>query len=265
MTETFRCDDKETLVAYLYGDVDADGRREVERHLRTCPACTRETEGLQAVRHDLALWLPPNADLGFAIAQKSPATVVRPPRWALLATLPVWAQVAAAALFIAAAAAIANLQIRSTADGLIVTTGWMQPGSTVATAPVATTSNEEWRRELVALEQNLRRDLAPRAAQPMAVSTRAADATDARAADAIDTAAVLRRVEAMLTASEQRQREEFALRLSLADRDWNMRRQTDLMNINQIFGRLQRGAIRTEHGQQEVANLLRRVSTQPIQ
>jgi hypothetical protein len=69
----------------------------------------------------------------------------------------------------------------------------------------------------------------------------------------------------MLTASEQRQREELALRLSIADRDWNMRRQTDLMNINQIFGRLQRGAIRTEAGQREVTDLLRRVGTQPIQ
>jgi anti-sigma factor RsiW len=265
MIETFRCDDKETLVAYLYGDIDADGRREVERHLRTCPACTRETEGLQAVRQDLASWLPPDAELGFAIAQKPSAAVVRPPRWALLGTLPVWAQVAAAALFIAAGAAIANLQIRSTADGLVVTTGWMQPASTVATAPVVTSSNDEWRRELVALEQNLRRDLAPKAALPMAVSTRAADATDTRAADAIDTAAVLRRVEAMLTASEQRQREALALRLSMADRDWNMRRQADLMNINQIFSRLQRGAIRTEAGQREVTDLIRRVSTQPIQ
>jgi hypothetical protein len=264
MSETFRCDDKETLVAYLYGDIDADGRREVERHLRTCPACTRETEGLQAVRRDLALWLPPDADLGFAIAQKLPATVVRPPRWALLGTLPVWAQVAAAALFIATGAAIANLQIRSTADGLIVTTGWMQAASPVAAAPVATTSNEEWRRELVALEQNLRRELAPKAV-PLAISTRAADATETRAGGATDTAAVLRSVEAMLTASEQRQREELALRLSIADRDWNMRRQTDLMNINQFLGRLQRGAIRTEAGQREVTDLIRRVATQPIQ
>ena len=43
MNEVFRCEDKETLVAYLYGEVDADVRREVERHLRTCTACARES------------------------------------------------------------------------------------------------------------------------------------------------------------------------------------------------------------------------------
>ena len=39
MTEVFRCEDKDTLVAYLYGEVDGDARREVERHLRTCAVC----------------------------------------------------------------------------------------------------------------------------------------------------------------------------------------------------------------------------------
>jgi anti-sigma factor RsiW len=46
MSEVFRCEDKETLVAYLYGDIEVAVRREVERHLRTCSACTREVEGL---------------------------------------------------------------------------------------------------------------------------------------------------------------------------------------------------------------------------
>jgi anti-sigma factor RsiW len=254
MSETFRCDDKETLVAYLYGDIDAEGRREVDRHLRTCAACTEEVEGLQSVRQDLAMWLPPDADLGFTVVRKPAAAVLRPSRWAALGAIPAWAQVAAAALFIAAGAAIANVQIRSTADGIVVSTGWMQPApAAIATATPAGASNEEWRRELVALEQTLRREFAsrPTAPQPVALTTRA---------DAADSAALLRRVEAMLSASEQRQREELALRLSLADRDWNVRRQTDLMNINQIFGRLQRDAIRTEAGQQEVFNLLRRAS-----
>lgn len=252
MSETFRCDDKETLVAYLYGDIDANGRREVERHLRTCPACTREVDGLQAVRHDLSLWLPPDADLGFSIVRKPSAAVLPPSRWAALPSLPVWAQVAAAALFIAVGAAIANVQIRSGPDGLVVSTGWRQPAAPVAAAPPVAASNEQWRRELVALEQTLRRELSPKAVAPVAVTSRPPDPTD--------TAVVLRRVEAMLTASEQRQREELALRLSLADRDWNVRRQTDLRNINQIFGQLQRGAMRTEAGQKEVFSLLRRAS-----
>ena len=258
MSETFRCDDKETLVAYLYDEVEADVRREVDRHLRTCAACTREVEGLQSVRHDLALWLPPDADLGFTVVPKAAAAVPRPSRWASLSAMPVWAQVAAAAVFIATGAAIANVQIRSTADGFVVSTGWMQPASApVATAAPAAASSEEWRRELVALEQTLRRELESRSTPPVP------PVVTSRSADAGDTAAVLRRVEAMLTASEQRQREELALRLTLADRDWNVRRQTDLMNINQILGQLQRGAMRTEVGQQEVFNLLRRASSSP--
>ena len=256
MSETFRCDDKATLVAYLYGEIDGEGRREVERHLRTCVACTREADGLESVRHDLQSWLPPDADLGFSVAQKAPVTVLRPARWPPLGALPPWAQVAAAALVIAAGAAIANVQVRSTSDGFVVSTGWMQPAAPVAATPAVTVSNDEWRRELAALEQNLRRELAPKAA-PVTVPTRTAESTD--------TAAVLRRVQAMLAESEQRQREEVALRLATADRDWDMRRRTDLMTINQTLGRLQRGAIRVEAGQQEMVNLIRRVSTQPNQ
>lgn len=255
MSETFRCDDKDTLVAYLYGEIEADARREVERHLRTCAACSLETGQLRAVRHDLESWLPPEADLGFTIVQNSPVAVLRPQRWAI-AKLPVWAQVAAATLVIAASAALLNLQVRSTADGFVVTTGWMQPVAPVAAAPAMVTSNEEWRRELAALEQNLRRELTPKTA---------AVPTSSRVTETTDTAAVLRRVQDLLAASETRQREELAFRLASAERDWNIRRQTDLMNINQTIGRVQMGALRTERGQQEMVNLLRRVSaTQPI-
>ncbi|MBA3271647.1 MAG: zf-HC2 domain-containing protein [Acidobacteria bacterium] len=253
MSETFRCDDKEMLVAYLYGEIDANGGREVERHLRTCSTCARETEGLQSVRHDLEAWLAPDADLGFTIPSKAPATVLQPARWAAAGGLPAWAQVAAAALFIAASAAIANVQVRSTTDGFVVSTGWIPVATPVSAGPVAPASNNEWRRELSALEQTLRRELTPRAIAPAPVP--------ARSHEAGDTAAVLRRVQTLLAESEQRQRQELALRLATADRDWSIRRQTDLMNINQTLGRLQRGALRTEAGQQEMVNLIRRVST----
>ena len=140
MSEVFRCEDKETLVAYLYGEVESDMRREVERHLRTCAACTRETEGLQEARQDLQLWMPPEPELGFSVTQRStaePAPVLTSPRWAALHSLPVWAQVAAAALFVAAAAALANVQVRSTSDGLVVTTGWMQHAEPLAATPAS--------------------------------------------------------------------------------------------------------------------------------
>ena len=64
MSETFYCDDKETLVAYLYGEIDPVLTREVERHLESCAACTEDVTSLQAVRQDLESWVPPMPDLG---------------------------------------------------------------------------------------------------------------------------------------------------------------------------------------------------------
>jgi anti-sigma factor RsiW len=257
MSETFRCDDKEMLVAYLYGEIDTDGRREVERHLRTCAACTRETEGLQTVREDLASWLPPEPDLGFVIMQK-PASVVRPSRWSAIGTLPAWAQVAAAVLVFAAGAAIANVQVQYGSDGFSVRTGWMTPASAAAPAtagvPALTAREERWRPELTALEQRLRQEF---------VQSHAAAVPANRAESAIDAEALLRRVQTLVNASEQRQREELGLRLAVAERDWDNKRRLDIGRIQQSIGSLQRGTFKTGADQQEMMNLLRRVA-QPI-
>src|SRR5919108_1267381 len=133
MSRAFQCDDKDTLIAYLYGEVDEEMRQQVRAHLRTCAACADEVEGLQAVRRDLLEWQPPEMALNFSIVQK-PATVLRPARWSVSA-LPAWAQVAAAALVFAVGAAIANVQVRYASDGVTVTTGWMsQPTAVVGPA-----------------------------------------------------------------------------------------------------------------------------------
>jgi Putative zinc-finger len=261
MTDTFRCDDKETLVAYLYGEIDTDLRREVERHLRTCSACALETEGLQAVRHDLQSWQPPESELGFAIvphALQKPASVVRPSRWAVLGSMPAWAQVAAAVLVIAVGAGIANVRVRYGNDGLVVTTGWMSPVTPATTpVPAAVTPAEDWRPALAALEQNLRSELAQlnAVAAPTAAVSRDNHA---------DTQVILRRVQALLEQSEQRQREEMALRLTQTYRDWDMQRRGDILRIEQRLGTLQGRTFKTEAGQTEVMNYLRRVSAQQI-
>ncbi len=261
MSETFRCDDKDTLVAYLYGEIDAELRREVERHLRTCAACTRETEGLQAVRQDLQSWVPPEPDLGFTIVQNSgptPATVLRPSRWAALGALPGWAQVAAALLVMATAAAIANPQVRYGNDGVVVSTGWMSQDISAALKPELTpsrpeaASDESWRPALDALEQNLRTELAQmrRASEPSREVT-------------MDS--LMRRMQALVDASERRQREEMAIRLAQTTRDWNLQRQGDLIRIDQNLGSLRGTAFETRANQREVMNILRRVSAaQPI-
>jgi anti-sigma factor RsiW len=273
MSEVFRCEDKETLVAYLYGEVEGDVRREVERHLRTCTACTRETDALNTVRQDLQLWNPPEPEFGFSIVQKgapaAPATVLTSPRWASLHQLPAWAQVAAAAVFVAAAAAIANVQVRTSSDGIVVTTGWMAPAVPVATAPALSPSNEEWRAQLVALEQNLRNEFRQQmrdeiSAQQSAVRM-AMSVTDATPPDS---AVVMRRVQSMIEASEERQRQEMALRFAQAERMWNVRWTNDRATLNRQLGTLQGRTFAVQAGQQELRNqmLLQRVSApQPNQ
>ena len=265
MSEVFRCEDKETLVAYLYGEVESDMRREVERHLRTCAACTRETEGLQEARQDLQLWMPPEPELGFSVTQRStaePAPVLTSPRWAALHSLPVWAQVAAAALLVAAAAALANVQVRSTSDGLVVTTGWMQHAEPLAATPASPTSNGEWRSELVALEQSLRAEIDAQQA------IRTALASPAEPGASADSAALLRRVQSMIAASEERQQQEMAMRFIQAERTWNMRWSNDRQTMSRQLGNLQGRTMAVQAGQQEMMNhikLQRVAAPQPNQ
>lgn len=270
MSEVFRCDDKETFVAYLYGEVDADVRREVERHLRGCLACQQDAEGLQSVRGVLQTWLPPDADLGFSITQTpQPAPVLTSSRWALAREMPAWARVAAAALFVGLGLGLANVQVRSTNDGFAITTGWRTPASGVATAtnaaatsqpmaPVARVAadgaEQEWRRELSALEQSLRQEIA--AGRVTSVAARSSDAN-------VDAGAILRSVERMIEASEERQRQEVASQFIHAQRAWDTRRYTDLQKIDGSFRSLQNRTMTVQANQQE---LLRRASlTQPNQ
>jgi anti-sigma factor RsiW len=263
MSEVFRCEDKETLVAYLYGEVDSDMRREVERHLRSCVACTRETEGLQAARQDLQLWMPPESALGFSITQRSvpqPAPVLTSARWAALDRLPAWAQVAAAVLLFAAAASIANVQVRSSADGFVVTTGWMRQADPVAATPPQPTSNDQWQRELVALEQTLRSEITAQRALRTA-----ATAVPVDSGASVDSAAVLRRVQAMIAASEERQQQEMARRFIQAERLWTTRWTSDRQTMSRQLGNLQGRTMAVQAGQQEVMNQFRlqRVSSPP--
>jgi anti-sigma factor RsiW len=273
MSEVFSCDDKETLIAYLYGDVEADVRREVERHLRTCAACTRETEGLQAVRLDLQAWAPPETDLGFTIQRSSPVVtgrVLTSSRWAMLGILPAWTRVAAAALFIGVGLGLANVQVRSTSDGFTVTTGWMRTADSKETPALAAAASlrpasqrveadaaEPWRVELAALEQSLRREMAAGRVVP-------ASAVPVRTNATADEAAIMRRVQQLIAGSiaqsEERQRQEIAAKLIQAERIWNVRRQTDLYNVQRTLSGLQTRTFAVQANQQDAINQLRRVN-----
>jgi len=239
MNSTFLCDDKATLIAYLYGEVDAAMRASVAAHLETCARCAAEVTALGDVRAELALWAPPDAELGFAIVRKSDqptANVLRPAQW--WRTVPAWAQAAAAVLVVAAGLGIANLQVRSGPDGFTVSTGWMAPAAApVLSEPVGRETgdrrvegpaSQEWRTALASLEQQLRNEIRSARAQEQSAGARAS----APAADE----ATIRRVQQLLAASEERQARELALRLTQFTSDVNMQRRADLLRIQQSFG-----------------------------
>jgi hypothetical protein len=123
--------------------------------------------------------------------------------------------------------------------------------------PAATPARDEWRPALVALEQTLRTEMAQMKRTPEA------SAVSARS-EPVDSTAIMRRVQSMLDASERRQREDASLMLTQFTRDVDMQRRADLMRINQTFGALQGRTFKTEAGQAEMMNLLRRVSVQPV-
>ena len=161
MSITFTCDDKQTLVSYLYGEIDHATRQVVDAHLATCAACAAEVMALGDARSELGLWVPPEVELDFTIVKKSElpsATVLRPARW--WSTVPAWAQAAAAILVVAAGAAIANVQIKSGPEGFQVTTGWMQPAAPALSEPFDGAAVEQRvERALVVLERQLRDEI----------------------------------------------------------------------------------------------------------
>lgn len=258
MTSTFRCDDKETLVAYLYDEIDVEARRQIVSHLRSCAACASEVAALESVRQDLAAWQPPEPQLDFAIVQR-PATVLRPSRW-FVPAIPAWAQVAAAVLVMAVGAAIANVHVRYGNDGLNITTGWIaQAPAPAAIAQRPAPAAEDWRPALTALESDLRREL-----QMVRTSAAERPARSEPVAQNVETAALMRRVESLVDASEQRQRHELALRMVQFGRDFERQRRTDLISISQDLGQL-RGRTNTMEGsQRQMVDILRRVSTTQV-
>jgi hypothetical protein len=251
MSTLFTCDDKPTLIAYLYREVDAATRERVDAHLETCERCAAEVTALGDVRAELGLWVPPDVELGFTVTRKSEpqsATVLRPARW--WSAVPVWAQAAAAVLVLAAGAAIANIQVRSGPDGFSVTTGWMSaPALSEPSAPTArevrVEGQDEWRTALVALEQQLRNEIRSTHEQ-----------TTVRAAAPSADEATIRRVQQLIAASEERQQRELALRLTQFAVDTNMQRRADLQRITQSFGQFDEQILR----QRQMLNSMIRVS-----
>ncbi len=252
MSNQFTCDDKQTLIAYLYGEIEPAARQAVAGHLAQCGACAAEFTALGGVRSELGLWVAPHAELDFAIVKKSelPASnVLRPARW--WNAVPVWAQAAAAILVLAAGAAIANVQVRSGPDGFTVSTGWMPPAAPAPSERFDDAAvDQRIERALVALEQQLRGEIRSTRdpAAPVAARGPADDAT-------------LRRVQQLLAESEQRQQRELAARLIDFSRDINMQRRADMQSISRVVGSYDERLMQ----QRQMINNVYRVSGTPQQ
>ena len=252
---TFTCDDKQTLIAYLYDELDAAARSRVDAHLLVCTRCAAEVRTLGNVRAELAEWTPPDAELGFAVVRKSDqqrAKVLRPaPGVEWWQTVPTWARAAAAVLVLAAGAAIANIQVRSNAEGFVVTTGWMAPQQpALSAAPEAAGRDVEgWQTALASLERQLRSEIqSSRQNEAVRVSAPADQAT-------------IRRVQQLLAASEERQDRELALRFTQFAREMDMMRRADFQRITRGFGQFDEQMFR----QQQLLNNIVRVSGTPQQ
>jgi putative zinc finger protein len=223
------CGNKEALVAYLYGECDGPERDALDAHLLTCLTCATELRGLRSVRTTLAEWTVPDVELDVSVAPQPAAKWFWP--------VPVWAQAAAMALLVlSAAAAIANVEVRYGSEGVVVRTGWTHgdavPDVRPAAAPASAAAPAEWRSELTAVADQLRREFA---ARTPADSGRM---TPVRATASSDQE-TLRRVETLIEQSERRQQSEFALRIQQLARDVETNRRADLVRIEQSFGQIQ--------------------------
>ena len=218
------CDNKELLVGYLYDDVTTEERRTFEAHLASCAACQNEVAALRSTREHLASWSPPAAELGFRIvrqaAEPPPKVVPFRSRW-----MPAFGLAAAAVLVLAAASALANIEVRYDNDGFVMRTGWARseaPAPTVApaesSAPVPVNANMHG--VVDTIEQRLR-------ALEAAVSAPATNV--ARISDT----EILRQVREIVREAESRQNVAVAQRLLQVMEDFQRERRADVAMLQQ--------------------------------
>jgi hypothetical protein len=234
-------DRDETLIAYLYDEIDPAERALFDAHLLTCARCRDELSALGGVRTRLARWSPPNP--AFAITNQQ-SSIINRPWWS---DIPAWAQVAAALLFLGVAAGLANLDVHYDRSGLTVRTGWSKP-SAVPGAAAQTAASPAWRADLAALEQRLRTEF------------HAAEISATGPAATVSDSATLRRVRALVDESERRQARELALRLAEVMRDVEVQRQADLVKIDRSLGVIQNDTGVEVMKQRELLNYLVRAS-----
>ena len=243
--------DKELLLGYLYDELPASDRQAFDRHLASCADCRDEVRGLRGTRTHLTSWAPPEPDLGFEIVRSAKRAPAR--RWR---TSPAWGLAAAAVLTLAAAAAIANVDIRVGGDGVVVQTGWNRTG---APAQSATQAAAVTAAELGALQQRFEsrvKDLEGQLARQIVGCTRALRIpAGCRSAD-------LKIVRQLISESEQRQQGELALRILQVNRDTEAARRADVDRLLAAYRQLQGNNFETSQRQKALEDHFVRVGLQ---
>lgn len=252
------CDSRELIVGYLYDELTESERRSFDAHLSVCDECRGEVAGLKATRSHLSLWAPPEPEFAFRIVrEQAPGAKVllMRSRWR-----PALGLAAAAVLVLAAATAIANLEVRYDASGLVVRTGWARGDSATvqntgqdSRAPDGAIQPASVSTQFQALERRLRDLEIAAGSQPSAGSLQTVSAR-------MDDAEMLRRVRQIVGEAESRQQTVVAERLLQVMRDFDHQRQADLAAIEKGLGTYQ-GLTNAEIAQQrDMLNQLYRVA-----
>ena len=226
--------DKEQLVSYLYDDLGDADRAAFDAHLRTCAACREELNALRGVRADLISWAPPQPDFGFRVVRE-PKVLPMPARtWRAWYT-PAAGLAAAAVLVLAAASAIAHVEVHRGPDGITVRTGWSSAASQSsgfgetsspardAVAPARSAGDVD-PALLAAIDRRL---TALEASARDTSNVRNASTLSARASDT----ELLKKMRELLAQSETKQQGELALRIAQVLRDVDAQRVADLSRI----------------------------------
>lgn len=274
------CPEAEALVAFLYDEFDgseAFDRRAIGRHLEGCGRCASEVASLGGVRQTLREWAAPEMSLGFRVVADPPRRFAWLPAW----SIPALPLAAAAVLVLGAAVGVARLDIQyDTQGGLRVRTGWghteapgvanagfAAPAPTAAPAgvqplPAADAAAAPWRTELQALERQMRQELtALRHATGGRVTAANVLAGDS-SLPAGDQATLRRVVQQLIDQSEVRQQQNLALRAAELSHEFDLRRRSDLVQIEQGFGRLANQRAQDAETQRQVLSSIRAVSQQ---
>ncbi|HXR43927.1 MAG TPA: hypothetical protein VN759_03915 [Pseudolysinimonas sp.] len=232
------CGDPGALVSYLFNDGSADELAAIAAHVHDCDACSRELALLGDTRDVLSAWSPPQTELGFTLSPSDVGPMAASSTAPVLAgttlsgtalsgaaaglsvpwwrqSTPVWMQAVAATVVFGA--------------GLAVGVSGRNPAPAVA--PVSAGAAAVTRTELNDLATSLRAELARVSAAPAPAPV--------QTATRVDEEALLRRVQTLVTDSEERQRRELALRTTQVLRDMEIQRKVDMATVQQNIGQIQ--------------------------